>query len=77
MALKDWRKTPEFRDAAGKWISQDFYKGDKFISVWKPAFYSGFRVLIGRNRIAEGRIKKSFNTKAEALKFANEYMKKN
>jgi len=65
MALKDWRKVQETRTLIV------FVKKDKDIFIKKIKI--GWKVIISANKL----IKKSFKTKAQALRFAKSYMKKN
>ena len=51
-----------------------FRKGDEWIQVWKPAFYKGFRLTKGRDRVGTF-FKKEFKTKKQALKYAKTLMR--
>lgn len=61
--IKDWKKVVNDKDYT-EWLNKDEFR-------WVGVNQIGSKYHVGGNRVTE----KDFNTKAQAIKFAKNYMK--
>lgn len=77
MAIKDWEKTSEHKESAGRSWSETHRKGDIELRAWRPASpaHKGFRIEATKDRVGVILPKESFATKAQAKNAATNYMR--